>query len=174
MAADALTVANVPCRFCQAFRHPIVGDSNFLFVELRGSSTPTRPDFVLFKRTFDHNPPPGIPLSLRHTETLIMAPPIVLKLTNRSPKKPIKKLPTTLEVPHDASVEEIKVLIARETGCDDFNRIGLFDPTTNKTLKDRRALISEEAGVLSKKELLVKDLGTHLAPLRHLSSSRPG
>lgn len=90
-----------------------------------------------------------------------MAPPITLTLTSRS-KKPIKKLPATIDVPHDASVEEIKILIARETGCDDFNRIGLFDPTTNKTLKNRRALISEEAGVLSKKQLLVKDLGRPL------------
>lgn len=92
-----------------------------------------------------------------------MAPPITLTLTSRS-KKPIKKLPATIEVPHDASVEDIKILIARDTGCDDFNRIGLFDPTTNKTLKNRRALISEEAGVLSKKQLLVKDLGTPLSP----------
>lgn len=92
-----------------------------------------------------------------------MAPPITLTLTSRS-KKPIKKLPATIEVPHDASVEEIKILIAREIGCDDFNRIGLFDPTTNKTLKNRRALISEEAGVLSKKQLLVKDLGRPPSP----------
>ncbi|KAK1836119.1 3-oxo-5-alpha-steroid 4-dehydrogenase-domain-containing protein [Podospora conica] len=91
-----------------------------------------------------------------------MAPPITLTLTARS-KKPIKKLPPTIEVPHDASVEEVKILIARETGCDDFNRIGLFDPTTNKTLKNRRALISEEAGVISKKQLLVKDLGPQVA-----------
>ncbi|KAK3941767.1 very-long-chain enoyl-CoA reductase [Diplogelasinospora grovesii] len=88
---------------------------------------------------------------------------ISLKLTNRAPKKPIRKLPASVEIPQDATVEDAKKLIARASGVSDFNRIGLFDPTTNKTLKDRKALVRDHAGVVSSKELLVKDLGLQIA-----------
>jgi very-long-chain enoyl-CoA reductase len=50
------------------------------------------------------------------------------------------------------------VAIARQTGTNDFNRIGLFDPTTQKTLKDRKARLRD----LGFEELLVKDLGPQL------------
>lgn len=83
-----------------------------------------------------------------------------LKLSNRAPKKPIRKLPASVELPHDATVEDAKVLIARQLGFKDYNRIGLFDPTSKQTLKNRKALVREEAGVTAAGELVVKDLGT--------------
>ncbi|KAK1761210.1 3-oxo-5-alpha-steroid 4-dehydrogenase-domain-containing protein [Echria macrotheca] len=92
-----------------------------------------------------------------------MAANITLKLSNRAPKKPIKKLPNTIELPRDATVEDAKVQIARQTGFNDFNRIGLFDPITKKTLKNRKALITDEANVMSAGELVVKDLGPQIA-----------
>lgn len=89
-----------------------------------------------------------------------MATKLSLKLSNRAPKKPIKKLPPSVDLPHDATVEDAKVLIARQSGFTDFNRIGLFDPTTKQILKNRRALVRDEPGVVSAGELVVKDLGT--------------
>lgn len=82
-------------------------------------------------------------------------------LTNRpAPKQPIKKLPPSIEIPANTTVDVIKVLIARATGFSDHNRIGLFDPSTKKTLKNRKAEIGNEEAVVSAGELLVKDLGT--------------
>jgi very-long-chain enoyl-CoA reductase len=49
--------------------------------------------------------------------------------------------------------------VARQAGISDFNRIGIFNPTTIKTIKDRRAKIGDDADVVKAKELLVKDLG---------------
>ncbi|GAB1313503.1 Very-long-chain enoyl-CoA reductase [Madurella fahalii] len=86
-----------------------------------------------------------------------------LKLTNRAPKKPIKKLPASIELPHDATVEDAKMVIARQIGFSDYNRVGLFDPSTKSTLKNRRALLRDEAGVTSAGELVVKDLGPQIA-----------
>lgn len=83
-----------------------------------------------------------------------------LKLTNRAPKKPIKKLPASIDLPRDATVEEAKALIAHASGFSDFNRIGLFDPSTKQILKNRRALVRDEEGVIKARELVVKDLGT--------------
>ncbi|CCF36891.1 3-oxo-5-alpha-steroid 4-dehydrogenase [Colletotrichum higginsianum] len=92
-----------------------------------------------------------------------MAAKITLKLSNRSPKQPIKKLPETIEVPADATVEEVKHIVARKAGFSDFNRVGLFDPSTQKTLKNRKAQISSEPAVMSAGHVLVKDLGPQLA-----------
>ncbi|KAK3683459.1 3-oxo-5-alpha-steroid 4-dehydrogenase-domain-containing protein [Podospora appendiculata] len=92
-----------------------------------------------------------------------MAASISLKLTNRAPRKPIKKLPASVELPRDATVEDAKRLVAKQSGIDDFNRIGLFDPTTKMILKDRKALVVDEPGVASAGELVVKDLGSQIA-----------
>lgn len=100
-----------------------------------------------------------------------MATKLSLKLSNRVPKKPIKKLPATVELPHDATVEDAKKVIARQSGFNDFNRIGLYDPTTKQTLKNRRALLRDEAGVTTAGELIVKDLGT--LPLRLATADSP-
>jgi very-long-chain enoyl-CoA reductase len=88
-----------------------------------------------------------------------MAPQISVRLSNRTPKRPIKKLPASIDVPASATVEDVKKVIARQAGISDFNRVGLFDPTTKKTLKNRKSLIGEEKCVKSLGELLVKDLG---------------
>lgn len=89
-----------------------------------------------------------------------MSTKLSLKLSNRAPKKPIRKLPATVELPHDATVEDAKVAIARQSGFTDYNRIGLYDPVSKQNLKNRRALIRDEAGVVQQGELVVKDLGT--------------
>ncbi|KAK8093738.1 steroid alpha reductase family protein [Apiospora hydei] len=88
-----------------------------------------------------------------------MAADLTVKLTNRSRKQAIKRLPASLDLPSTANVEDAKIAIASKAGVSDHNRIGLFDPTTNKTLKDRKALLSD----LKLDELLVKDLGPQLA-----------
>ncbi|KAK7413057.1 Very-long-chain enoyl-CoA reductase [Neonectria punicea] len=92
-----------------------------------------------------------------------MAAPTTLKLTNRSPKQPVKKLPPSLELAADATVEDVKKLIAKEVRIGDYNRVGLYDPSTKKTLKNRKALIADEEGVASAGEVLVKDLGTQIS-----------
>ncbi|KAK8086381.1 enoyl reductase [Apiospora phragmitis] len=88
-----------------------------------------------------------------------MAVDLSVKLTNRSRKQAIKRLPASLDLPNNANVEDAKIAVARKAGINDHNRIGLFDPTTNKTLKDRKALLRD----LKLDELLVKDLGPQLA-----------
>ncbi|KAJ9138698.1 Very-long-chain enoyl-CoA reductase [Pleurostoma richardsiae] len=92
-----------------------------------------------------------------------MAPPISLKLGSRSQKQRIKKLPTAVEIPSDATVEDAKKIIARAAGVKDYNRIGLFYPSTKKIIKDRKALISNEEDVVSNGEILVQDLGAQMA-----------
>ncbi|KAK6212003.1 3-oxo-5a-steroid 4- dehydrogenase [Pestalotiopsis sp. IQ-011] len=83
---------------------------------------------------------------------------ITIKLEQRSPKQPIKRLPASLELSSTATVEDAKAIIARKVGLSDHHRVGLFDPATKKTLKDRKAVLS----TLSYSELLVKDLGPQL------------
>ncbi|PHH90603.1 hypothetical protein CDD83_3162 [Cordyceps sp. RAO-2017] len=92
-----------------------------------------------------------------------MALKTTLKLTNRSPKQPVKRLPPSIDLPPEATVEEAKRVVARAAGIADHNRVGLFDPATKKTLKDRRARLADEAGVASAGEVLVKDLGPQVA-----------
>ena len=82
-------------------------------------------------------------------------------LTNSAaPKKPLRGLPETIEVPPDATVDAVKAIVARSVGFSDHNRIGLFNPTTSKTLKNRHAKVLEDPDISSAKELLIKDLGT--------------
>ncbi|KAF4123643.1 very-long-chain enoyl-CoA reductase [Geosmithia morbida] len=88
-----------------------------------------------------------------------MAPLTTLKLASRSPKKPIKKLPPTIQLAPDTSVEDVKKQVAKAINLGDHNRIGLFDPSTKKTLKDRKALIAS----LNIDEVLVKDLGPQIS-----------
>ncbi|KAK8134638.1 3-oxo-5-alpha-steroid 4-dehydrogenase domain-containing protein [Apiospora sp. TS-2023a] len=99
-----------------------------------------------------------------------MAADLSVKLTNRynwctdshittARKQAIKRLPASLDLPNSANVEDAKIAIATKAGISDYNRIGLFDPNTNKTLKDRKALLRD----LKLEELLVKDLGPQLA-----------
>lgn len=82
-----------------------------------------------------------------------------LKVTSRS-RKGLKGLPPTIELPDDATVEFTKKEIARATRTSDFNRIGIFDPVSKKTLKDRNAVVREQEPVMKHGEIIVKDLGT--------------
>ncbi|EJT71960.1 enoyl reductase TSC13 [Gaeumannomyces tritici R3-111a-1] len=92
-----------------------------------------------------------------------MAGTISVRLRSRSKKQGIKQLPESIELPLNASVEDAKKAIAKQAKVSDFNRLGLYDPTTNKTLKDRKALIKDCENVVSAGEMLVKDLGTQIA-----------
>ena len=67
-------------------------------------------------------------------------------------------------MPAGATVEDVKTLIAKQAKIGDFNRVGLFNPETKKTLKDRQARIEDDAAVIAAGEVLVKDLGM---PLQH-------
>ncbi|KAM0455881.1 hypothetical protein ACHAPV_002974 [Trichoderma viride] len=92
-----------------------------------------------------------------------MASLTTLKLTNRSPKQGIKKLPPSIDLPAGATVEDVKKLIAKQAGINDHNRVGLFYTSTRKTLKDRKAVIAEDQDVAEAGEVLVKDLGLQIA-----------
>lgn len=92
-----------------------------------------------------------------------------------APKQPVKKLPAEVELSPDATVEDVKVLIAKAVGLKDHHRIGLFDPETKRTLKDRQARIDDLPSVVAAGQVSVKDLGTSLPgsfsllPLTNLS-----
>jgi very-long-chain enoyl-CoA reductase len=79
------------------------------------------------------------------------------------PKKPIKKLPASIEVTDKTTVQDVKENLAKRAGEWDPNRFGLYEPEKKKLLKDRRALISQQQSILSGKEILVKDLGMCLS-----------
>ncbi|GAW13122.1 hypothetical protein ANO14919_025000 [Xylariales sp. No.14919] len=85
-----------------------------------------------------------------------------LKVTNRS-RKGLKGLPSTIELPDDATVEFAKKEISRATRTSDFNRIGIFDPVSKKTLKDRNAVLREQEPVMKHGEIIVKDLGAQIS-----------
>lgn len=67
-------------------------------------------------------------------------------------------------MPAGATVEDVKALIAKAAKIGDFNRVGLYNPETKKTLKDRQARIEDEPAVIAAGEVVVKDLGM---PLQH-------
>jgi very-long-chain enoyl-CoA reductase len=95
------------------------------------------------------------------------------KLTrDAAPKQPIKNLPETLSLKPETPVEAVKIYIAKKVGIKDHNRIGLFDPTTKKTLKDRKATIASQDAVIQAGELLVKDLGEKEHPLKDVARRR--
>ncbi len=84
---------------------------------------------------------------------------LTLKVANRGKSRGIKKLPASIDVSTTTSIEEVKKLLAKQAGVRDFNRIGLFDPTTRKNIRDRKALVGDLENVIAAKELLVQDLG---------------
>ncbi|KAM0556815.1 hypothetical protein ACHAPJ_005875 [Fusarium lateritium] len=86
-----------------------------------------------------------------------------LILTNRSPKQPIKGLPDSLEVGPDTTVEDVKIQVAKASKLGDHNRIGVYDPTTKKTLKNRKARLVDEPAIVGAGEVLVKDMGYQIA-----------
>ncbi|KAH7040699.1 3-oxo-5-alpha-steroid 4-dehydrogenase-domain-containing protein [Microdochium trichocladiopsis] len=92
-----------------------------------------------------------------------MAGGISLKVTNRVPKRPIKKLPSSIELGSDATVEDVKLALAKAAGIADHNRLGIYDPSTKKTLKDRKAPLSSLEAVVKHGEVLVKDMGPQVS-----------
>ncbi|KAI1388689.1 3-oxo-5-alpha-steroid 4-dehydrogenase-domain-containing protein [Hypoxylon trugodes] len=87
---------------------------------------------------------------------------LTLKVTNRS-RKGLKALPTTIELPNDATIEDAKKAVARAAKVSDYNRIGIFDPVSNKTFKDKKSLVRDQPEVIKRGELLVKDLGPQIS-----------
>lgn len=71
----------------------------------------------------------------------------------------------------DDTVEDLKILIAKEARISDYNRVGIFDPSTKKTLKNRKARLSDEPAIVSAGEVLVKDLGASILQCEYQLSS---
>ncbi|TVY84193.1 putative enoyl reductase [Lachnellula suecica] len=84
-----------------------------------------------------------------------------LKVSSRIPKKPIKKLPTSIEITDNTTVQDVKEKLARPGGWDP-ERFGIYD-SSKKLLKDRKAIVSQQESVMSGKEIAVKDLGPQLS-----------
>ncbi|TLD32918.1 hypothetical protein PspLS_00910 [Pyricularia sp. CBS 133598] len=91
-----------------------------------------------------------------------MAARLSLRVRKRSKKGGFKRLPESIELPTDATVEDVKRAVAKEAKVSDFNRIGVHDPKTNSILKDRKALVKDLPNVVSAGEVLVKDLGPQI------------
>ncbi|KAI8630986.1 3-oxo-5-alpha-steroid 4-dehydrogenase-domain-containing protein [Xylariaceae sp. FL1651] len=87
---------------------------------------------------------------------------LTLKVTSRS-RKGLKGLPPTIELPDNATVEYAKKEIARATKTSDFNRIGIFDPVSKKTIKDPNAVLRDQESVMKHGEIMVKDLGKQIS-----------
>ncbi|KAI1400404.1 3-oxo-5-alpha-steroid 4-dehydrogenase-domain-containing protein [Hypoxylon fuscum] len=87
---------------------------------------------------------------------------LTLKVTARS-RKGLRNLPPSVELPADATIDDAKIAIAKASKVSDYNRIGIFDPVSKKTLKDRKSLLREQTEVMKQGELLVKDLGPQIS-----------
>ena len=79
--------------------------------------------------------------------------------------KPIRKLPTSIEITDKTTVQDVKDQLSKKSGGRDPNRFGIFDPDKKKILKDRKALVSQHKEVMAGKEILVKDLGPWIRSL---------
>merc|ERR1712144_96501 len=108
-----------------------------------------------------HSRTSTLTVPLCHTNN--MAPPVTLKVSNRIPKKPIKKLPTSIEITDKTTVQDVKEQLAKKAGGMDPERLGIYDAEKKKLLKDRKALVNSSEDVMSGKEILVKDLGPQLS-----------
>lgn len=71
-----------------------------------------------------------------------------------------------MDVPYDAEIEDIKKVVARQAGVKDFNRIGLFSPSTKKRIGDRKALVRDQQDVIDNGQILVQDLGMSMQMIR--------
>lgn len=93
-----------------------------------------------------------------------MSKSITLKVQNRSPKAPIRKLPTEINIDSTTTVEDVKRLVANLAGGKDPNRMGLFPPEKKaSSLKDRKALIIEQKEIMDAGAIAVKDLGLQIS-----------
>ncbi|TVY38479.1 putative enoyl reductase, partial [Lachnellula occidentalis] len=77
------------------------------------------------------------------------------------PNKPVKKLPTSIEITDKTTLQDVKEQLAKP-GHWDPERLGIYD-SSKKLLKDRRAILSQQESVMADQELLVKDLGPQLS-----------
>ncbi|KAI1781202.1 3-oxo-5-alpha-steroid 4-dehydrogenase-domain-containing protein [Hypoxylon cercidicola] len=84
-----------------------------------------------------------------------------LKVTARS-RKGLKSLPSSVELPDNATIDDAKIAIAKAAKVSDYNRIGIFDPVSKKTFKDRKSLLRDQSAVMKNGELLVKNLGPQI------------
>ncbi|CAL3973416.1 unnamed protein product [Diplocarpon coronariae] len=92
-----------------------------------------------------------------------MAPPVTLKVSNRVAKKPIKKLPTSIEITDKTTVQDLKVQLGKQANGINPERLGIYDAQKKKLLKDRKALVKSSEDVMAGEEILVKDLGPQLS-----------
>lgn len=99
-----------------------------------------------------------------------MASNLNLKLSNRGRKGVIKRLPAAVDVPSSATIEDVKIAIAKQAGVGDYNRLGVFNPKTNKIISDRRAVIGQQQDVVQSSELRVQDLGMHRTTFHKMHS----
>ncbi|SZF03623.1 unnamed protein product [Blumeria hordei] len=83
-----------------------------------------------------------------------MAASNILKVTNRSPHRPIKNLPPTIEVADDATVLQVKEQLSRLTRLSP-DRLGIFDPEKKKILRDRKAFILHQDEIATEREILL-------------------
>ncbi|KAH8811600.1 3-oxo-5-alpha-steroid 4-dehydrogenase-domain-containing protein [Xylogone sp. PMI_703] len=82
-----------------------------------------------------------------------------LKVSSRSPKRPIRKLPATVDVSDTTTVQDVKTMLAKP-GRWDPERLGIYGPD-GKLIKDRKARISNIAK--DGQEITVKDLGYQIS-----------
>jgi hypothetical protein len=75
-------------------------------------------------------------------------------------KKPIKKLPETIEITAATTVEDAKKQIAKAARISDFNRVAILDVDKQAIFKDRNALLAQQQAVADSYQIMVKDLGT--------------
>lgn len=94
-----------------------------------------------------------------------MATPNVLHLAvaNRGKRGAIKTLPASIDIPASGTIEQLQIALAKEARVSDFNRIGIFDPTTRKILRDRRAVLGQQENIAVTGDVLVQDLGPQIA-----------
>lgn len=63
----------------------------------------------------------------------------------------------------------MKLSVAKAAGISDHNRLGIYDPATKKTLKDRKARIADQEAIIKHGEVLVKDMGkSQIIPRNHM------
>jgi len=89
--------------------------------------------------------------------------PISLTVASQAGKKPIKNIPATVQIDSKTTVEDVKIQLAAAVRGLDYNRIAILDPSSQSILKDRKALLVEQKGVIEGKEILVKDLGPQIS-----------
>lgn len=78
-------------------------------------------------------------------------------------KKPIRNLPSTIEITSTTNVEEAKKILARATKTRDHHRLAIVDPENKAIVKDRTALLLNSQGVASTSSIYVKDLGPQIS-----------